>query len=57
MNQFSKQLVIFDLDGTLTKSKSTIEPEMAELISKLLINRKVAIISGGGSCPIFEHAA
>lgn len=48
MNQFSKKLVIFDLDGTLTKSKSPIESEMASLISKLLVNKKVAIISGGG---------
>lgn len=43
-----KQLIIFDLDGTLTKSKSPIEPDMADLIMKLLVSRKVAIISGGG---------
>ena len=48
MNEFSKKLIIFDLDGTLTKSKSPIDREMGELITKLLINRKVAIISGGG---------
>jgi len=48
MDQLTKQLVIFDLDGTLTESKSPIEPEMAELIVKLLIHKKVAIISGGG---------
>jgi HAD superfamily hydrolase (TIGR01484 family) len=48
MNQFSKKLVIFDLDGTLTKSKSPIEPAIASLISKLLVNKKVAVISGGG---------
>ncbi|MFA6554038.1 MAG: HAD-IIB family hydrolase [Candidatus Paceibacterota bacterium] len=48
MSDFSKKLVIFDLDGTLTKSKSPIEPVMADLISKLLVTTKVAIISGGG---------
>lgn len=39
---------MFDLDGTLTKSKSAVEPEMAELICRLLKDRKVAVISGGG---------
>jgi len=48
MSKFNKKLVIFDLDGTLTKSKSAIELEMADLVCKLLINRKVAVISGGG---------
>ena len=48
MSSFKKKLVIFDLDGTLTKSKSPIEPEMADLICKLLKDRKVAVISGGG---------
>jgi HAD superfamily hydrolase (TIGR01484 family) len=48
MAEFSKKLVIFDLDGTLTKSKSPIDPEMADLIGKLLMKNKVAIISGGG---------
>ena len=43
----SKKLFIFDLDGTLTESKSTISPRMAKLLSALLKDRKVAIISGG----------
>lgn len=42
-----KKLVIFDLDGTLAKSKSPIDPEMAELFSSLLDVLQVAIISGG----------
>ena len=42
-----KKLIIFDLDGTLAESKAAIEPEMAELINKLLQVAKVAIISGG----------
>ena len=44
----TKKLIIFDLDGTLTKSKSPIDDEMAELIARLIRNIKVAIISGGG---------
>ena len=43
-----KKLVIFDLDGTLTKSKSPIDGEMSDLICKLLNVAKVGIISGGG---------
>jgi phosphomannomutase len=39
-------LIIFDLDGTLTPSKSLLEPEMAELLIKLLAKKKVAVISG-----------
>lgn len=42
-----KDLVIFDLDGTLAKSKSPIDQEMSTLFSKLLEVSKVAIISGG----------
>jgi phosphomannomutase len=44
----SKKLIIFDLDGTLSKSKFPVDEEMAELITRLLKNKKVAIISGGG---------
>ena len=42
-----KQLVIFDLDGTLAESKAALEPEMAHLLAALLHVAKVAIISGG----------
>lgn len=42
-----KELVIFDLDGTLAKSKTALDEEMSELISSLLQVAKVAIISGG----------
>ena len=48
-----KSLIIFDLDGTLAKSKSALEPEMARLFGKLLEVVKVAIISGG-AWPQFE---
>ena len=42
-----KKLIIFDLDGTLAKSKSAIDDEMKGLLDKLLQVQKVAIISGG----------
>lgn len=48
MNIQSKKLLMFDLDGTLTQSKSGISPDMAEALTKLISKKKVAIISGGG---------
>jgi len=48
-----KKLIIFDLDGTLAKSKSAIDKEMAKLLELLLEVAKVAIISGG-DWPQFE---
>ena len=42
-----KKLVVFDLDGTLAESKSTIDAEMAKLLDSLLDLAKVSIISGG----------
>jgi len=48
-----KDLIVFDLDGTLAESKSAIEPETATLIVALLDVVKVAIISGG-DMPQFE---
>jgi HAD superfamily hydrolase (TIGR01484 family) len=42
-----KELIVFDLDGTLAQSKSPLDPEMAGLLSRLLDLVKVAIISGG----------
>lgn len=42
-----KELIIFDLDGTLAKSKSIVDEEMASLLSDLLSVVYVAIISGG----------
>jgi HAD superfamily hydrolase (TIGR01484 family) len=41
------KLIIFDLDGTLAESKSTIDNEMALLLKDLLETRLVAVISGG----------
>lgn len=48
-----KQLIAFDLDGTLAESKQKIEPEMAGLLSQLLSRAAVAVISGG-DWPQFE---
>ncbi len=42
-----KQLIIFDLDGTLAESKSPIDSDIAQLLNILLTNFKVGIISGG----------
>ena len=42
-----KKLVVFDLDGTLAQSKSSLDDEMLALFSKLLCTVKVAVISGG----------
>lgn len=41
-----KKIIIFDLDGTLTESKSNLDKEMASLISELLQLRCVAVTSG-----------
>ena len=53
MTAYSKQLIVFDLDGTLAPSKQPIAPDMAELVVRLLARKKVAVISGGGY-PQFE---
>lgn len=42
-----KQLVAFDLDGTLAESKQAIGPDMAEALCDLLSVAHVAVISGG----------
>lgn len=48
-----KQLIIFDLDGTLAESKQPLDPAMGEWIGKLLGVCRVAVISGG-AWPQFE---
>src|SRR5271170_2988165 len=42
-----KQLIVFDLDGTLAESKASLDAEMAALLGALLRVAKVAVISGG----------
>jgi phosphomannomutase len=48
-----KKLIVYDLDGTLAESKSSLDSEMAGLLHDLLGIVKVAVISGGG-WPQFE---
>ncbi len=48
MKDFNKKLLIFDLDGTITKSKAPVGADIADLIIKLISKFKVAVISGGG---------
>lgn len=40
------KVIAFDLDGTLSRSKEKITPRIADLLNKLSLKRKVAIISG-----------
>ena len=42
----NKKVIVFDLDGTLTESKSDLDKKMAELIAELLEKRYVAVTSG-----------
>lgn len=42
-----KKLIAFDLDGTVTESKSPMDQEMSEIFGRLLLRMKIAIISGG----------
>lgn len=42
-----KSLIVFDLDGTLTETKSDMGPDMARAIGALLKEKKVAVIGGG----------
>lgn len=49
-----KKLIIFDLDGTLTQSKSEIDEEMSLLLSALLEKKRVAVI-GGGKYELFQR--
>jgi len=48
-----KRLIVFDLDGTLAESKSSLDAEMSKLLHKLLGIIRVAVISGG-DWPQFE---
>ena len=48
-----KKLIVFDLDGTLAQSKSSLDDEMAALLHDLLGVAQVSVISGG-DWPQFE---
>jgi hypothetical protein len=49
-----KDLIVFDLDGTLAETKAPMDGEMAKLVEELLKLKKVAII-GGGKLELFKH--
>lgn len=42
-----KKVIVFDLDETLTETRSSITDEMSELVEKLLKKFQVCVISGG----------
>jgi len=48
-----KKLIVFDLDGTLAESKSSLDAEMSAILHQLFSIAKVAVISGG-NWPQFE---
>lgn len=48
-----KELIVFDLDGTLAPTKSPMDSEMGKLLSKLLEQKQVAVI-GGGKYEVFQ---
>ena len=50
----NKDLIVFDLDGTLAPTKAPMDGEMAKLVQRLLQAKKVAII-GGGKYQLFQH--
>lgn len=54
-NLKNKKLVFFDLDGTLTPSKSPIEPNMVNALCKLLQQKKVDVIGGGSDKQFFNQ--
>jgi len=52
MNLSNKKLIAFDVDGTLSQSRSPMDSEMADILKKLLEIKQVAIITGGAFADI-----
>lgn len=50
----NKDIIVFDIDGTLTASKAPADKEMIELMLRLLDKKSVAII-GGGKYSLFKE--
>jgi len=48
-----KQLIVFDLDGTLVRTKSNMDKQMSQLVGRLLEQKQVAVI-GGGKYALFQ---
>jgi phosphomannomutase len=53
----AKKVIVFDLDDTLSRSKSPIDSDMADLLCALLSKKEVAIISGGAFSQIEKQVA
>lgn len=51
-NYNNKKIIAFDVDHTLSQSRSPMDEEMAGLLEKLLKMKKVAIITGGAFADI-----
>ena len=49
----NKQVIVADMDGTLTPSREEVSDEMLQTIKKLLKHYKFAIL-GGGTLKLFE---
>ncbi len=49
-----KKLIVFDLDGTLVETKSSLDSKMADLLGRLLAQKQVAVI-GGASFERFKR--
>ncbi|HYV33222.1 MAG TPA: HAD-IIB family hydrolase [Candidatus Limnocylindria bacterium] len=49
-----KDLIVFDVDGTLARTKSPMDKEMAKLVEELLRLKKIALI-GGGKYELFKY--
>ncbi len=41
-----KKLIVFDLDGTLVETKSNLDSEMADLLTRLLVKKQVVVMGG-----------
>lgn len=52
LNFSNRKLIAFDVDSTLSLSRSKIDPEMASILQELLQVRQVAIITGGAFADI-----
>lgn len=55
MSSQSKKAIVFDLDGTLTESKQSLDFEMAELLLKLVDKGFFIAVMSGGSLDQFKH--
>jgi len=50
----TKKIIMFDLDGTLTKSKTVLDKEIAFLLCRLL-EKKIVVVLGGGNYTQFKN--